>query len=279
METTQEPLLEDLPEEKEEETAARSFNALWSRGVAFYFAYNACVISALCADSWPPNFVWVLSCITWMLYLYMVLGDPGYVATFNHVGQDTAMNLPCGRYCNTCDLWQPIRSKHCNSCSKCVAKYDHHSIWLGSCVGERNHFMFWIYLMAQSTLCIAVIALLCGRIQVYGDDSYTSAWEYFLWAVSQNWAEGLALFALGLCTWLPVLLAVYHTYLIATNQTTWEFSRKQRITYLRMATHDRPFDEGICTNFYLAWCASHSPHLREWHLEWKVPEQLELVES
>ena len=36
-----------------------------------------------------------------------------------------------------------------------------------------------------------------------------------------------------LWSWLPVCLLGYHTYLLLTNQTTWEFNRKTRITYLR----------------------------------------------
>ncbi len=42
------------------------------------------------------------------------------------------------RWCNYCEIYQPIRSKHCRDCGRCVRTHDHHCPWIGTCVGERN---------------------------------------------------------------------------------------------------------------------------------------------
>jgi len=60
------------------------------------------------------------------------------------------------RYCSTCNIFRPPRSKHCNSCNVCVSKFDHHCPWIGNCIGERNHRYFFCFLVAISALTILV---------------------------------------------------------------------------------------------------------------------------
>jgi len=65
-----------------------------------------------------------------------------------------------------------------------------------------------------------------------------------------------------LCSWLPLCLLIYHSYLIFTNQTTWEFTRRTRISYLKQLTPDvRPFDHGPINNILLICCV---PMLIDW---------------
>lgn len=52
-------------------------------------------------------------------------------------------------FCPTCNVDQPIRTKHCKDCGVCVATFDHHCIWAGNCVGEYNKPFYFIFLNTQ----------------------------------------------------------------------------------------------------------------------------------
>lgn len=48
----------------------------------------------------------------------------------NNTGQREGL-LADLHFCNTCQVYQPFRTKHCNQCQKCVRTYDHHCCWIG----------------------------------------------------------------------------------------------------------------------------------------------------
>ncbi|RTG86734.1 palmitoyltransferase ZDHHC13/17 [Schistosoma bovis] len=60
---------------------------------------------------------------------------------------------PLQRFCTTCFIRKPLRSKHCSTCDRCVARFDHHCPWIYNCVGMKNHFYFIIYLLSTSVSC------------------------------------------------------------------------------------------------------------------------------
>jgi len=62
-----------------------------------------------------------------------------------------------------------------------------------------------------------------------------------------------------------VLLLVYHAFLIMTNQTTWEHSRRPIISYLKIYDKDIfPFDYGIWNNIKMIML--HENKVRDWVL-------------
>lgn len=144
----------------------------------------------------PPN-VWILSnsnlmygisislCIaTLAALLAAALTDPGIIPSVsspikatpptNEFGLVVPLGGPNGyRYCSTCNIFRPPRSKHCNSCNVCVSVFDHHCPWTGTfckpcdctlshsflivtgnCIGERNHGLFVVFLTFVSLLTI-----------------------------------------------------------------------------------------------------------------------------
>eukprot|EP00736_Rhodelphis_marinus_P011661 Rmarinus@m.16345 len=53
------------------------------------------------------------------------------------------------KWCETCQVSRPRRSKHCGTCGFCVRRFDHHCVWTASCVGEANHRPFIAFAVLQ----------------------------------------------------------------------------------------------------------------------------------
>ncbi|XP_028088848.1 protein S-acyltransferase 10-like [Camellia sinensis] len=66
----------------------------------------------------------------------------------------------------------------------------------------------------------------------------------------------LLLFALSVSLIFLLLLLLFHTYLVLTNQTTYELVRRRRIPYLRgIPERVYPFSNGACRNLKDFCCA------------------------
>ncbi|XP_022784981.1 palmitoyltransferase ZDHHC17-like isoform X2 [Stylophora pistillata] len=78
--------------------------------------------------------------------------DPGYINTTTSEQRQAIIELveknsfDFTKFCSTCLLRKPVRSKHCSVCERCVAKFDHHCPWVENCVGVGNHLYFFGYL-------------------------------------------------------------------------------------------------------------------------------------
>ncbi|KNC48842.1 palmitoyltransferase swf1 [Thecamonas trahens ATCC 50062] len=70
------------------------------------------------------------------------------------------------KYCSTCKITRPARTKHCSLCGVCVLRFDHHCAWINNCVGEQNHRWFLAFLASTSVLC-AYGAYLCTLVLLY----------------------------------------------------------------------------------------------------------------
>ncbi|KAF3440375.1 hypothetical protein FNV43_RR18659 [Rhamnella rubrinervis] len=169
-------------------------------------------------------------------------------------------NLSCA-YCN---VEQPPRAKHCHDCDKCVLQFDHHCVWLGTCIGQGNHCKFWWYICGETALCIWTGILYFTYLKA----NISRAWWKCAIII-------LLLVALMISLLFLLLLLLFHSYLILTNQTTFELVRRRRIPYLR-GIPDRvyPFSKGVCRNLYNFCCARSD----EYSLE-PLPSAQELEEK
>ncbi|GFZ09410.1 DHHC-type zinc finger family protein [Actinidia rufa] len=83
------------------------------------------------------------------------------------------------------------------------------------------------------------------------------------------------LVALSISLIFLLLLLLFHSYLVLTNQTTYELVRRRRIPYLRgIPERVYPFSKGACRNLYNFCCARTSIYNLE-----RLPTALELEEK
>eukprot|EP00657_Telonema_sp_P-1_P004601 TRINITY_DN20720_c0_g1_i1.p1 TRINITY_DN20720_c0_g1~~TRINITY_DN20720_c0_g1_i1.p1 ORF type:complete len:147 (+),score=30.29 TRINITY_DN20720_c0_g1_i1:107-547(+) len=122
------------------------------------------------------------------------------------------------------------------------------SYWMGNCIGEKNHAMFWWFLFCESSLIVWTIYLVIEGLTWSSMDSVQDFLEF-------NLLPCVVVVGVLVVGWLPMALLGLHTYLIATNQTTWEFNRRSRITYLHSLPDGvHPFSRGCCGNLELVCC-------------------------
>ncbi|KAL0482635.1 palmitoyltransferase ZDHHC14/18 [Acrasis kona] len=130
------------------------------------------------------------------------------------------------KYCYTCHIYRPPRASHCQRCENCVEKFDHHCPWTGTCIGRRNYASFSVFTFSAAIMCIFVMATCILHLVLVSIEEYTNT----------NQSGGLAFGrVLGRCP-VSILLLLYftgigiftgsltafHSYLICTNQTTYE---------------------------------------------------------
>lgn len=156
-------------------------------------------------DRWTLHFFFFV-CVTclWINFYRCITTDPGFLPLLTiqdrklavtHLVEEAIKNVETldtatdearrpkfsllDRFCTTCLIRKPLRSKHCASCDRCVARFDHHCPWIYNCVGMNNHSHFIFYLAFTSISCIlfqwgSVVYLLEQPCLISGSDPMTT---------------------------------------------------------------------------------------------------------
>ncbi|XP_057752537.1 probable protein S-acyltransferase 5 [Arachis stenosperma] len=172
------------------------------------------------------------------------------------------------KYCDTCQLYRPLRCSHCSVCDNCVERFDHHCPWLGQCIGLRNYRFFYIFVLSSTLLCLYVHVFCWVYIKKIMDSEEKTIWK----AMIRTPASIALIIYTFIWVWFVGGLTVFHTYLISTNQSTYE-----NFKYRYDQQLVNPYDRGIVENFKQVFCTSIPPSKHNFRA--KVPKDLPLSES
>eukprot|EP00210_Caulerpa_lentillifera_P001459 g1400.t1 len=154
------------------------------------------------------------------------------------------------KYCTTCHVYRVPRCSHCAMTDNCVEKFDHYCPWVGTCIGRRNYRFYLMFVFSGTFLCLLVCASSLSRlIQVSdnNDDEFDTALK------NEPVALALVIYTFA-AVWFIGGLSVFHTYLVLTNQTTYEHVRR------RFGQHGNPYNKGILVNLFEACCQPNPPY-------------------
>lgn len=157
------------------------------------------------------------------------------------------------KYCSTCFVYRPPRCTHCSVCENCVERFDHHCPWIGNCVGRRNYWLFYLFVSSTGMMNVTSLATslvkMINRINHHKDVNGKSGGDAFLKTMQDApITTALVVYSTAL-VWFTMGLCIYHTYLLFTNQTTYE---QVKGTY---SDGRNPFNRGVIRNFQDGLCS------------------------
>ncbi|XP_058757261.1 probable protein S-acyltransferase 6 [Vicia villosa] len=168
------------------------------------------------------------------------------------------------KYCDTCMLYRPPRCSHCSVCDNCVERFDHHCPWVGQCIGLRNYRFYYMFVFSATLLCLYVHGFCWVYIKRIQNSEDISIWK----AMIKTPASIALIIYSFIAVWFVGGLTVFHTYLISTNQSTYE---NFRYRYDRQVN---PYNKGVIQNFKEVFFSSIPPSKNSFRSKVPIPKEL-----
>jgi DHHC palmitoyltransferase len=186
--------------------------------------------SAYTRALWETGKFAICAACTVALYSWLYASDPGFLRSDAqgpwHVQTRTAGQAPCPH----CGCRPSLRCKHSKLSGQCVHKFDHSCWFLSTDIGDRTHGAFTLYMALQcawmlwALLKLGPVATGCLFRPKLWECKHASVVQFVLAWAALLWT---------LCALVPIAyLFVLHTYLLITNQTTYEVLKGPAAGYM-----------------------------------------------
>ena len=104
----------------------------------------------------------VLFLIELILFIILILKDPGYkkndnyineqLSSINEINNDFPLlnliekNIDIKHHCPKCFIPESYNCIHCTICDKCIEGFSHHCFWLNKCIGKGNKLFYFLFI-------------------------------------------------------------------------------------------------------------------------------------
>ncbi|KAJ5073012.1 palmitoyltransferase hip14 [Anaeramoeba ignava] len=152
------------------------------------------------------------------------------------------------KFCETCRIFRPLRSKHDSTTNRCIARFDHFCPWTINGVGHNNHTYFYYFLVSVVVSCgIFTFIVLDTLVQNNKTESFSFS-NLFLFFyncyLNDSWLLAIWILNNLILGWV-IALWLQHSWFIIQNITTNEMLNRRRYShFLKNSRFHNPFSLG-----------------------------------